>query len=159
MVTRFFLLVLPPGSSNLLSTAYVLNFPEVNRPECGVYHSPLPSPRLCMGRQIPVPPLCAFVACYMANFVLFILTKGNVYEEPPTATSSLLLLISSNICSTFIITLFPTIYTVKSRVVLKTYSRRIETSATNRISCLHQKQALIELAAGHKRSFMCGAYS
>jgi len=43
-----------------------------------------------MGRQIPVPPLCAFVACYMANFVLFILTESNVYEEPPTATSSLL---------------------------------------------------------------------
>jgi len=121
VVTRIFLPALPPDSSNLLSNAYVFNFPEVNRPGCGVYHPPLTSPRLCMGRQIPVPPLCAFVECYMAKFVLFILTKGNVCEEPPTSTSSLLFLISSDICSIIIITLFPTINTVKSSVVLKTY--------------------------------------
>jgi len=76
VVTRIFLPALPPGSSNLLSSAYVLNIPEVNRPGCGVYHSPLPSPRLCMGIPIPVPLLCAFVACYIGNFVFFYFDKS-----------------------------------------------------------------------------------
>ena len=64
-----------------------VQFPRGKSAGCGVYHPPLVSPRMFMCRPTAVPPLCAFVDCYIVKFVLFTLTKSNVYEELPTAKS------------------------------------------------------------------------
>lgn len=44
-----------------------------------VDHIPLPAPKLCMRRELPVPPLRAFMTCYTQTFFFLIVQKHSFY--------------------------------------------------------------------------------
>jgi hypothetical protein len=58
----------PQGLPTLLYNRNWVSFLAVKWTECGAHHLPLLGPQWSIHRAIPVPPLCACLACYRTAF-------------------------------------------------------------------------------------------